>query len=166
MTGLLARLADRLGRERFDIGRNNDVYLTRWTLFGSRLSGTGRAVFLHRFHRSDYDDALHDHPWPFVSVVLSGGYYEHAVGQDGIIRRRWFGPGRVLSRPAEWRHRIELSPGTEGRVFSLVFRGVKTRSWFFHCLSACGTRLSGKAVPWRSFIDRIESGALGCGSEG
>lgn len=162
----LAKLADRVAHERFDIGRNDDVYLTRWTLWGKREGSTlGRAVFLHQFHRSDYDDALHDHPWPFTSVILAGGYYEYAVGQDGIIRKRWYGPGRVLKRPAAWKHRVELALDTEGRVFSLVFRGVKERSWFFHCLGATGNRLSGKVVPWRSFIDKIEHGALGCGEE-
>lgn len=165
MLSLLSKIADRIAKERFDIGRNGDIYLSRWTLSGQRDKGTDRAVFLHQFHRSDYDDALHDHPWPFTSVILAGGYYEHAVGRGGVIRRRWYGPGRVLSRPADWKHRVELAPGTEGRVFSLVFRGAKERSWFFHCLTAGGHRLSGKSVPWRSFIDSIESGALGCGDE-
>jgi hypothetical protein len=116
-------------------------------------------VFLHRFHRSDGDDALHDHPWPFTSVILWGGYWEHAIGQDGVIRKRWYGPGRVLTRKADWKHRTELPAGRD--CWTLIFRGMKERSWFFHCLA--GNRLSGKSVPWRSFIDNIEAGALGCG---
>jgi hypothetical protein len=30
--------------------------------------------------RSDYDREGHDHPWPFVSFVLKGGYWEHQCG--------------------------------------------------------------------------------------
>jgi hypothetical protein len=156
----LERWADRHARERFDIGRNGDTYLTRWTLLGSRTEGTGRAVFLHRFHRGDADDALHDHPWPFTSVILWGGYYEHTPDRAGVARRRWYGPGRALSRAAGWRHRVELPPGRD--CWTLVFRGRKEKSWSVFCLDALG-RLTGKAVPWRSFLDRIDTGALGCG---
>lgn len=158
---VLERLADRIAKERFDIGRPGaGVYLTRWTLWGERMGPAGsRAVFLHRFRRSDADDALHDHPWPFVSVILAGGYYEHTPGRDGVVRRRWYGPGRVLTRPADYRHRVELPAGRD--CWTLIFRGAKVRSWFFHCLA--GNRLSGKAVPWRSFVDQLDAGALGCG---
>ncbi len=158
----LEKLANRYASERFDIGRpGTGLYLTRWTLRGSRFNSDGGAVFLHHFHRSDADDALHDHPWPFTSVILAGGYYEHAVAQDGIIRRRWYGPGRVLTRAAEWKHRTELLPGSD--CWTLIFRGTKVRSWFFHCFA--NDRLTGKSVPWRSFVDKLETGALGCGDE-
>jgi hypothetical protein len=156
----LEKWADRIANDRSDIGRPvGGTYLTRWTLRGSRFTGTSTAVFLHHFHRGDDDSALHCHPWPFTSVILWGGYYEHTLGRDGIIRRRWYGPGRVLTRKAEHRHRVELPPGRD--CWTLVFRGVKERSWFFHCL--VGNRLTGKVVPWRSFIDKLDAGALGCG---
>lgn len=159
----LERWADRYARERFDIGRPSaGVYLTRWTLWGSRFEGTGPAVFLHRFHRSDDDDALHDHPWPFTSVILWGGYYEHTADRAGRVRRRWYGPGRVLARSAAHRHRVELPAGRD--CWTLVFRGPKAKSWSFFCVGAAGV-LTGKAVPWRSFIDRVDAGALGCGEE-
>lgn len=160
----LARFADRFARERFDIGRPGEgVYLTRWTLIGSRMGPPGsRCVFLHRFLRSDGDAALHDHPWPFVSVILFGGYWEHTADRSGRVSRRWYGPGRVLCRSASHRHRVELPAGRD--CWTLVFRGVKAKSWSFFCLDAIG-RLTGKAVPWRSFVDQLEAGALGCGTE-
>ena len=159
----LERWANRYARERFDIGRPSaDVYLTRWTVLGSRFAGGGSAVFLHHFHRSDGDDALHDHPWPFASLILSGGYYEHTADKRGLVSRRWYGPGRVLTRPATFRHRVELPPGRD--CWTLVFRGRKAKSWSFFCLDGLG-RLTGRAVPWRSFADRLDAGALGCGPE-
>lgn len=154
-------LADRFALERFTIGRLGDTYMTRWTLFGRRMEPTwhDRAVYLHRIHRSDGDDALHDHPWPFVSVILGGGYWEHTATATGDIVRRWYGPGRVLYRPARWRHRVELPAGRS--CYSMVFRGPKQKSWSFFCL--LGSRLTGREVPWRSFMDNVEAGALGCG---
>lgn len=159
----LEKLANRYAKERFDIGRpDTGTYLTRWTLYGTRFHSDGTVVFLHRFHRSDADGALHDHPWPFTSLILFGGYYEHTAGRDGKVRRRWYGPRRVLRRPADYRHRVELPAGRD--CWTLVVRGVKVKSWSFFCLNAAGF-LTGKAVPWRSFIDTIEAGALGCGEE-
>lgn len=158
----LESMADRYARERFDIGRPGDgTYLTRWSVLGRRTQGDW-AVYLHRFRRSDGDDALHDHPWPFVSLILAGGYWEHTADRSGVVRRRWYGPGRVLVRPAGYRHRVELPSGRD--CWTLILRGKKSASWGFWCLSAAG-RLTGQFVPWRSFVDNLEAGALGCGKE-
>jgi hypothetical protein len=153
----LEEVRERYATERFEIGRGGNTYMTRYTLLGQRAAGAGYAVYLHHFHRGDWDDALHDHPWSFVSVILSGGYYEQTERHT-----RWYGPGRMLVRPAEWRHRTILPPGRE--AWTLILRGRKRRSWFFWCLDRIG-RLTGVSVPWRSFIDRIDSGSLGCGSQ-
>lgn len=157
---LTERLMDRVALERHDIGRpGGGTYLTRWTIYGSRFDGANSAVYVHRFARSDFDDALHDHPGGFTSVILAGGYWEWTAGRAGVLRRRWYGPGRVLTRPANWRHRVELADTRPS--WSLVFRGPKAKSWSFFCTAA--GRLTGREVPWRSYIDAIETGALGCG---
>lgn len=79
---------------------------------------------------------MHDHPWPFVSVILAGGYYEVTPAKgwkdgEGPTQRRWYGPGRVLTRPAEWIHRVEIPPGRD--AWTLILRGRKERSWGFWC---------------------------------
>lgn len=136
-----------LRRERFDIGRFGDTYLVRWTLLGKRFEGT-RRIFLHRFLRGDADADLHCHPWNFVSVILSGGYYEQTP--SGTF---WRGPGSVLFRPANWRHRVIVPDGCE--CWTLVMVGPKRKSWYFHCSSG--------PVPWRQYIGRAEVGLAGCG---
>lgn len=79
------------------IGPDEDPLLIRWVLF--RVPAFG--VYLHNMRRSDYDRALHDHPWPFVSLVLRGGYWEyHDQTLDGTTRSEWRAPGSVLVRPA------------------------------------------------------------------
>lgn len=123
-------------------------YMHRWKL----AEWQGRRVFLHRFFRSDAD-TLHDHPWGFTSVILSGGYYEHTPGRgwengSGPLRIRWYGPGRVLTRPANWIHRVVLAPGVE--AWTLVITGVKERGWGFHCPGIGFT-------PWRKHLAHAEA---------
>lgn len=132
--------ADRFARERHEIGRNGDIYLVRYVLVGRRFAkAPAPQLVLHHFLRSDYAGALHDHPWPFKSLIILGGYWEHTA--DG--RRTWYGPGSLLNRPAEWRHRVEIAPGAD--CWSLLWIGKKERSWGFHCVSGF--------VPWRQFDD-------------
>jgi hypothetical protein len=80
------------------------------------------AVYLHRLCRSDEQRALHDHPWAFVTCLLSGGYYEHTPRG-----RQWHRRFSVLYRPANWLHRLELVRP----VWTLVIRGRRRREWGF-----------------------------------
>lgn len=152
--GLVERLAfwllARLGVEVHEIGRHGlDRYLTRWTLLGRRF-GPGPKLFLHCFHRGDAEDYFHDHPWPFWSLILAGGYHEHTPAG-----RRWCGPLRFLRRPAEWRHRVTLPAGR--RCWTLVWTGTKTRSWGFWCPAGW--------IPWRQHAANLAAGRAGCGDD-
>lgn len=156
---ILLWLADRLASERFEITRSadNTPYLTRWTLFGRRFQGSGYAIFLHRFQRSDADE-MHDHPWPFVSIVLAGGYNEKTPAPgwkngDGPTRQRWYGPGRILVRPAEWVHSVLIPAGRES--WTLILRGRKKKSWGFFC-PRIGYR------PWREHLATAARTGDGC----
>lgn len=157
----LERLADRFARSRFDITRewSKIPYLTRWALHGDTHTD-GRRVFLHRFQRSDADE-MHDHPWPFKSLVLAGGYWEitPAAGWrngNGPTKRRWYGPGSILNRPARWIHRVEIPDGCES--WTLVMPGLKVRSWGFWCPNV-------GFLPWRQHMANAEANAThqGCG---
>jgi len=105
-------------------GDGNDAYLTRWTL----LDLPAFQVCLHWFHRSDADDR-HDHPWPFLSLILWRGYVEDTpYGR----KRRW--PGSIAFRSADWIHRVELLGGRG--ALTLVVMGKRSRVWGFH--TPCG----------------------------
>jgi hypothetical protein len=104
-------------------------YLWRLTIVKCRSF----SVMLHHFLSSD-DDCLHDHPWPFVSIILRGGYWEfsHRFEQDGRLcsdAGRWYGPGSVLARRANWAHRIEIDH--ERPCWTLVITGARWREWGF-----------------------------------
>lgn len=154
VTWLLALLR----RERFEIGRHGlPRYLTRWTLLGRRFAGESGKLFLHLFHRGDAEAYPHDHPWEFWSLILWGGYWEHTPADPdnpaGPTVRKWYGPGRLLKRPAEWRHRVELPAGRQ--CWTLIWTGPKVRGWGFHCQS--GFR------PWREHAVAQERTGNGCG---
>jgi hypothetical protein len=89
------------------------AYLIRVTLISI---GKWFSIKLHNILQSD-DACLHDHPWPFISIILRGGYYEWAyitgkeipvdiepndadyqLAPDGRwLKRTWYGPGSVLN---------------------------------------------------------------------
>lgn len=48
-----------------------DVYLVRYIVLKSRFC----CIYIHRFMRSDGSDP-HDHPWNFITYIVSGGYTE------------------------------------------------------------------------------------------
>lgn len=99
--------------------------LVRYALVRTRSFG----VYLHKLCRSDYDRALHDHPWSFVSIVLRAGYTEeHDQTIDGAKVRVFHPPGSILLRPAEWRHRVIIG---ERPAWTLVLVGRRVRAWGF-----------------------------------
>jgi hypothetical protein len=131
---LLLKLLDRLGRRRVVMDRvNNEPYLERYYLFLKDRDTFPFNIFLHKFLRSDPDD-LHDHPWPYATVILKGGYWEWTPVFDDAGRKltevaKWRAPGHVRFNSATSLHRIELDPGVE--CWTLFMPGAKTREWGF-----------------------------------
>ena len=108
------------------IGGTSDPLMIRYVIVGFRSWG----LYVHKFLRSDHDRALHDHPWPFVALILKGGYVEaHDQTIDGTLACEMRFPGDVLVRAAEWRHRVILPKGEAS--WSLVIVGRRQRRWGF-----------------------------------
>ena len=118
--------------QKFYIGGRENPYIIRWTLVRTPLG----SLMVHKMCRSDYERALHDHPWNFVSVVLKGFYWE-AVGPGArVMRKRW----SVAYRPATWKHRVVLplargefinNPPKHEPCWTLVLCSRRLRSWGF-----------------------------------
>ena len=113
------RWMERRGSHR-SISRDHQPYLERYYLF----KGFGRcALFLHVFFASDIDD-VHDHPWPWFRIILSGWYREyHHDGSSTLC-----GPGNIIFRSARELHRVEI---VKGPVITLFGHGKRTRRWGF-----------------------------------
>lgn len=79
-------------------------------------------VFIHYLDTPRSLSRTHDHPWGFISIILSGGYYER---HKGVVTFRK--PGQILFRPATYTHEVT----TQKPAWSLVIVGPKTRDWKF-----------------------------------
>lgn len=122
-------------------------YLVRFSLFTCRFF----SVKIHKILLSDYD-CQHDHPWAFISLILKGGYVEHAtileklpswddfyMIEKEIQTSRIYGPGSILYRPATFTHKLEIHQP----CWSLVVTFRKVREWGFHT--------PGGWLPWRKY---------------
>jgi hypothetical protein len=118
-------------------------------------------VYLHKFVRSDYDEALHDHPWWFISMILKGQYVEHQLAGKMSHRQA----GSIAFRKATTMHRVELfyqdnqwklgEGYTPVPVWTLVITGRRVREWGFACPKGW--------CPWKEFTGGTYSQAVGCG---
>lgn len=109
---------------------HEDLYLRR--LYVLRTPWFG--VMLHWIKREDWDrDALHNHPWEFWRLILSGGYVEtvaYATGDTELcaevdVEHKL---GSFSKFPSGAYHRIRT---VKPHTVTLVINGPKTRSWGF-----------------------------------
>jgi hypothetical protein len=140
----LFRRIDIMGRE------DGEIYLRRWFIYPryKEFKKLEPRVYLHKFYNGYHDRHLHDHPWSFSSLILKGGYWEHSFNPEWKkwethmkqenepekTRKKWYGPGSLLRRGARWTHSVEL-PTKKGKTvpcWTLIWTGVKERSWGFH----------------------------------
>ena len=121
---MLLKLLERLGRKRIVMDREaNEPYLERYYLFLKERNWFPFNIFLHKFLKGDPDD-LHDHPWPYFTLILRGGYWEHTPAG-----RFWRAPGHFRVCSPRSLHRIELEPGVA--TWTLFVPGPKMREWGF-----------------------------------
>ena len=127
-------LLEKLDRKRIIMDRVNDEpYLERYYLFLKDRKKFPFNVFLHKFLKGDPDD-VHDHPWPYATLILKGGYYEWVPIFDSDNKKigeiaRWRKPGHFRTCSARSYHRIELDPDIE--CWTLFMPGKQTRDWGF-----------------------------------
>jgi hypothetical protein len=125
---------ERVGRKRIVMDRQNDEpYLERYYLFLKDRKRFPFNVFLHKFLKSDPDD-VHDHPWPYATLILKGGYYEWTPVFDSKGKMiaetcTWRGAGHFRTSSANSYHRIELDPNVT--AWTLFMPGPQKREWGF-----------------------------------
>ena len=94
----------RVIRDRLD----DEPYLERYYVFLKDRETFPFNVFVHKFLKSDPDD-VHDHPWPFATLILRGGYWEWRPTFDAEGRKngevsRWCGAGSFRTARANTYH--------------------------------------------------------------
>ena len=131
---MFLKLLDKLGRKRVIMDRfYNEPYLTRYYLFLKERKWFPFNVFLHNFHKGDPGD-VHDHPWPYATLILKGGYWEwlpqfNSKGEKVGELATWRGPGHFRVCGAKSYHRIELDPSVD--CWTLFMPGPQQRDWGF-----------------------------------
>jgi hypothetical protein len=79
-----------------DYDQPHENYMTRWRVIAVPWFG----LYVHRLDKPDPRPTLHDHPWPFLSLILRGGYTEE-VG----VRSEGESSSPVVGRRSRsWRH--------------------------------------------------------------
>lgn len=121
---MILKLLERIGRKRIILDRESqEPYLTRYYVFLKERKWFPFNIFIHNFHKSDPDD-LHDHPWPFITIILKGGYWEHTPKG-----KFWRGAGTVNWAGARSLHRVEIVPDID--TWTLFIPGPAVREWGF-----------------------------------
>ena len=95
-----------------------DVYVRRWYVETPWFS-----LRLHHWLHSDDDRHFHDHPWWFMTFVLSGGYTDCSPAGEERMRE-----GKIAFRPALHRHTVKVDPGG---CWTFLVTGPKIRRWGF-----------------------------------
>lgn len=131
---------------------NGQAYMRRWFVVRRNRFLN---VYLHHVLRSDDDRALHDHPWPSVSIMLWGAMGEVYKGRYGEAYRA-IAERRIVWRGARFAHRLVLPEHSLGAI-TLFITGPRIRSWGFYCPK--GWR------HWREFTTPDDSSSIGRGCD-
>jgi 5-methylcytosine-specific restriction endonuclease McrA len=121
-------------RKRIIMDRTSEEpLLTRYYVFLKDRKWFPFNVFIHKFHKSDPDD-VHDHPWPYATLILAGGYYEYvpefnSKGEMIAETKHWRKPGHFRTCSANSYHRIELDPTVT--AWTMFMPGPQKREWGF-----------------------------------
>lgn len=132
--GLFHKIMTKLGRYRLIPDRVTGAdYMHRYYIFLKDRKWFPFNVTLHKIVRSD-DPIMHDHPWPYLTIVLKGGYWEHTPlfdkqGKKFAEITIWRGPGSIIWRKAKEYHWLELD--NEKPTTTLFFMGPQQREWGF-----------------------------------
>lgn len=132
---LFHKLMVMLGRYRLIPDRiTGQDYMHRYYLFLKNRKWFPFNITLHKIVKSD-DPIFHDHPWPFITIVLKGGYWEHVPifnnnGNKFAEFQIWRGPGSVIRRKSKEFHWLELDDNV-GSATTLFIMGPQQREWGF-----------------------------------
>lgn len=149
---MLLNLLKRWDRHRVIMDRVNDEpYLERYYVFLKDRKRFPFNIFVHKFLKSDPDD-VHDHPWPYFTIILRGGYWEwipvfNIRGAKIHEYCVWRRPGSFRFASANSFHRIELDPAVE--CWTLFMPGVKQRDW--------GFLVKNQWVQWQEYLAQRKS---------
>ena len=154
--GFFHKLMSKLDRYRLiPDRRTGENYMHRYYLLFKDRKRFPFNLTLHKIVKSD-DPILHDHPWPYLTIILKGGYYEHTplFSNDGKLigeLSQWRGPGSVIYRKAKEFHWLELEEGKPATT--LFFMGPQQRDWGF---LVNRTKTKTQWIQWENYLNNYK----------
>lgn len=131
----------RFGWRTMHLIHGGQSFLRRAGVDGFKLAG----IVVHHIDGPDPGKDLHDHPWPFVSIILRGGYTElrantrsaPALAAIAEESGNLYDYGEIVMRPRFSTRRMPLTDchriiGAKPGTMTLMLRGRKFRSWGFY----------------------------------
>lgn len=155
--GFFHNLMNKLGRYRLiPDRRTGENYMHRYYFFLKDRKKFPFNITLHKILKSD-DPIYHDHPWPYMTIILSGGYYEHTPIFDNkgkVIAdiQQWRGPGSIIYRKAKEFHWLEMDE-TVGPATTLFIMGPQQRDWGFLVNK---TKQKQQWIQWENYLDNYK----------
>ena len=114
-TMLFLKILEKLGRKKVVMDRgpsHPEYHLAKpWTaryylLFRKRPKWFPFNILIHHILDNDHGIGLHNHPFPYITIILSGGYWETNIKKE----RKWRGKFYIGFRSADNLHRVDLEP--------------------------------------------------------
>ena len=114
---MILRLLEFLGRKRVVLDRGPShpqfelakPWMNRYyVLFRKRPKWFPFNILIHEMLADDHGVGVHNHTFPYVTIVLRDGYWETI--ESG---RYWRAPGYIGFRSANNLHRVDIKPGTK-----------------------------------------------------
>ena len=115
---LLLKILEKIGRMKIvmDRGPSHPEYYKAkpWTaryylLFRKRPKWFPFNILIHHILDNDHGEGLHNHPFPFITIIVSGGYWE----TDNNRKKVWRKKGYIGYRSANQLHRVDLESGIQ-----------------------------------------------------
>ena len=112
---MILKILEKLGRKKvvLDRGPSHPKYsdakpwMNRYyVLFRHRPKWFPFNILIHEMLDDDHGDGVHNHLFPFITIILKDGYWETL--KNGKF---WRPPGYIGFRSADHMHRVDLIPG-------------------------------------------------------
>ena len=150
---MILRLLEFLGRKRVVLDRGPShpqfelakPWMNRYyVLFRKRPKWFPFNILIHEMLADDHGVGVHNHTFPYVTIVLRDGYWETI--ESG---RYWRAPGYIGFRSANNLHRVDIKPGTKPlTIFIAASRSFAFKSFIF--ISAISLHCATETDPFDS----------------
>ena len=114
---MFLKFLEKLGRKKIVLDRgpshsdykNAKPWMERYyLLFRHRPKWFPFNILIHRMLDNDHGDGVHNHMWPYITIILKGVYCETTTKG-----KFWRKPGYIGFRSADHLHRVDLDLNKE-----------------------------------------------------